>query len=331
MTKAKPIRLIRDLDAMVAADRGAVCAMGNFDGVHPGHRLVIAEAKNEADRQGVPSGVITFEPHPRQFFDPNTKPFRLTSLHAKTRLLEELGVDIVYALPFDEALASMPADGFVQEILVNKLGINGVVTGEDFRFGKRRGGDCILLQELADRLGFEAKSLMLLEGPHAASGKEAYSSTAIREALREGDIDHATTWLGRLWCADGVVVKGDQRGRTIGFPTINVPMGPYIYPAHGAYALVVEVLDGAHAGVYSSVGNLGRRPTFDKKDVLLEAHLFDFEGDLYGAHVYVYLVEFLRPEMKFDGLDALKAQIAKDSDKARAILAELGPPRLIGV
>lgn len=310
--------------------RGASMALGNFDGIHPGHVSVISRAKPNATGESVPWGVISFEPHPRQFFRPADPTFRLTSLHAKGRVLSHLGLDYLAALPFDEELSSMPAKDFAKHVLAEGLNISNVVVGADFGFGKGRDGDAESLRSFGEQFGFRVDIVPLISGPHAATGKDAFSSTAVRAALRDGDMAHASEWLGRIWSVDGQIQKGDQRGRQLGFPTINVPMGGYLHPALGGYALFVEILDGPHAGVYDAVGNVGKRPTFDKKDVLLEAHLFDFQGDLYGAHAYVYFAAFLRPEQKFDGLDGLKAQIAEDCDNARRILAGLKPARLIG-
>ena len=310
--------------------RGGSVALGNFDGIHPGHESVIKRAGNGSSSGSVPWGTISFEPHPRQFFRPGDPPFRLTSQHAKMRILDHMGLDFLAALPFDQALSSMPAEDFAKNVLSEGLGISHVVVGADFGFGKGRDGDANSLALFGQRFGFTVDIVPLISGPHASTGKDAFSSTAVRAALREGDMAHASSWLGRIWSVDGLIQKGDQRGRQLGFPTINVPMGGYLHPALGGYALFVEILDGPHAGIYDAVGNVGLRPTFDKSDVLLEAHLFDFQGDLYDAHAYVYFAEYLRPEQKFDGLDGLKAQIAEDCQNARRILAGLKPPQLIG-
>ena len=305
--------------------RGAVVAIGNFDGVHKGHQVVIGTARDLALEMGVPLAVMVFEPHPRQFFAPDAPFFRLSSFRAKVALLAGEGVEIVFALPFDANMAALTAPDFVSEVLLKGLGAVHVVVGYDFCFGKGRAGDITLLRYMGDMEGFGV-SVVSPQGDKVSDGagdgedSEAYSSTRIRDALAEGRVEDAARMLGRPWFIEGRVLDGDKRGRTIGFPTANVALDGVVTPKLGVYAVEIEIEDGDHKGTYKGVANLGKRPTFNKKDVLLEVNLFDFEGDIYGAHLRVSLVGFIRPEQKFDGLDALKAQIAADAGSARQIL-----------
>ncbi len=315
------MQVLRHTEDMVAADRGGVFALGNFDGVHLGHQQVIGRAAALASETSAPSGVLIFEPHPQQYFFPDKPFFRLTPFRAKTRLLEGLGLDVLAALPFDVKMAERTAEGFVEDILVAGLGASHIVVGYDFRFGKGRAGDGALLKKMGKELGF---GVTIVE--EVTDSGETYSSTRIRECLHDGDPTGAARLLGHWWSVETHIVKGDQRGRTIGFPTINLPLEEHVEPALGVYAVLIEIEDGPHKGIFKGVANIGRRPTFNKSDVLLEAHLFDFEGDLYGAHAAVSFVEYLRPERKFDGLDSLKAQIALDSDQAREVLKKVEEP-----
>ncbi|MDF1847727.1 MAG: bifunctional riboflavin kinase/FAD synthetase [Parvibaculaceae bacterium] len=315
------MHVIRHTIDMATAERGGAFALGNFDGVHLGHQQVIGSAFAVAAEKSVPSGVLIFEPHPQQYFFPDKPFFRLTPFRAKTRLLERLGVDVLAALPFDATMAERTAESFVRDILVDGLGASHIVVGYDFRFGKGRAGDGALLQKMGGDLGFGVTIV-----DEVTNGGETYSSTRIRERLADGDPLGAARLLGHWWSVETHIVTGDQRGRTIGFPTINLPLEEHVEPALGVYAVLIEIEDGPHKGSYKGVANIGRRPTFNKSDVLLEAHLFDFEGDLYGAHAAVSFVEYLRPERKFDGLDSLKAQIALDSEQARERLKKVDEP-----
>ncbi|MGF1455889.1 MAG: bifunctional riboflavin kinase/FAD synthetase [Alphaproteobacteria bacterium] len=318
------MEIFRSYRTLPPQAHGASVALGNFDGVHRGHRAVIAEASAMARGRGRPLGVLVFEPHPRRFFAPETPPFRLTALETKARLLSALGVDALFALTFDEAMAAMSPQDFVFDILIGGLRVSHVVAGEDFRFGRGRAGDMTMLSYMGDAEGFGVTAVAPVFPDADGNGTMAdgqISSSSIRTALREGRPQQAARLLGRPWTVEGVVAAGDQRGRTIGFPTANVPLGEMLHPALGVYAVLIEVFGGPHGGVYEGVANLGRRPTFDKTEVLLEAHVFDFAGDLYDTRISVALVDFLRPEKKFDGLEALKTQIAIDADSARAGLA----------
>lgn len=312
------MKIIRHYEQVPPGLRGAVYALGNFDGVHRGHQQVIGRAAEIARELGVPLGVLVFEPHPRQFFFPDQPFFRLTPFRAKARLLERMGVDVMAALPFDDRMSKMKAPEFVLDVLVNGFQPVHVVAGYNYRFGKARGGDAAALHYLGEMEGFGVDIV-----DEVKNGGVTFSSTRIRELLGQGDARGAAELLGHWWTVETHVQQGDQRGRTIGFPTANLPLEDHVVPALGVYAVKVEIEDGPHKGTYDGVANVGRRPTFDKQDVLLEAHIFDFAGDIYGAHAAVSLIEFIRPERKFDGLDSLKAQIATDTGKAREILAAL--------
>jgi riboflavin kinase/FMN adenylyltransferase len=297
---------------VTAPGKGGAVALGNFDGVHKGHQALLARAAEHAQALGAPLAVLTFEPHPRRFFVPDTAPFRLTMLPAKLRLLEQYGVQAVLAQHFDTAFAALSADAFVDEVLLRGLGARNVVCGYDFTFGARRGGNVEMLREMGAKKGFGVTVLdpVMREG-------EIYSSTSIREALRVGWPSEAAELLGHAWEIEGVVEEGDKRGRTIGFPTANVALGEHLRPRFGVYA-VRALIDGKWL---NGVANLGRRPTIGKLKENFEVNVFDFAGDLYGKTLRVALVDFIRPEMKFSGLDQLKAQIAADAEAARTILS----------
>jgi riboflavin kinase / FMN adenylyltransferase len=299
-----------------AALRGAVVALGNFDGFHIGHQAVVGAAARVAAQTAKPLAVLSFDPHPALFFRPDAPPFALTTQAQKLGLLERFGVDLAVVVPFTAALAGMSAEGFVEAQLAQRLGVSHVVAGYDFTYGKGRAGDGALMRSLGARLGFGVSIVSPVAG---AAGEAAASSTRVRQALQAGRPAEAAALMGRWWRIAGQVQKGDQRGRTIGFPTANVPLGDYLRPALGVYAVR---LHRPGALPLLGVANLGKRPTFDKVDELLEVHAFDFAGDLYGQDVEVELVEFLRPEQKFSGLEALKAQIGVDSAAALTALAQ---------
>src|SRR5579862_56039 len=299
------------------ADRGAVVAIGNFDGVHLGHQHVIAAAKKTAAAAAAPFAVLTFEPHPRSVFQPGAPPFRLTPFRAKSLALESLGVELLFTLHFDLDFAKRSAEEFVTEILLAGLGARAVVVGYDFVFGHGRRGTAALLQEEGHRHGFAVEVIP----PVSGSDGIVYSSTQIREHLVAGRPRNAAALLGRSWEIEGRVEMGDKLGRTIGFPTANIMLADYLRPAAGVYAVRAGIEEGQGTRWFGGAANLGWRPTVGGKDLRLETHLFDFNADLYGKHLRVALIEHLRPEQRFAGLDALKAQIAADCGRARAVLA----------
>lgn len=313
------MRLVRDINELPPECRGAVVAIGNFDGVHLGHRAVLAQAAAIAHDKGRPLGALVFEPHPREFFQPDAPRFRLTPLPEKARLLGGLGIDLLYVERFDAELAARPAQDFVTRILVKGLGVTHIVVGYDFRFGQNREGDVSFLVREGEKAGF---GVSITSAVNTSSSGEPYSSSLIREHLREGRPRRAAELLGHWWRIEGPVLSGDQRGRTIGFPTANVRLDECLEPKHGVYAVRAELLEGPGAGIYDGVANIGLRPTFDKQDVMLEVNLFGFSGDLYGRTLRVTFVEFIRAERKFDGIDSLKAQIKADSITAGELLRQ---------
>ena len=306
------MRILRDPQFTPASDRGASVAIGNFDGVHRGHQHVLDLAR----RPDAPLGVVTFEPHPREVFQPEAPAFRLMNASAKAHRLEKLGVDLLAELPFDKALSGLNAETFVRKILVDGLGIRHAVVGSDFRFGKGRGGTATLLRDLGARLGFEVTVADLL-----SKGQNPVSSTAIRQALSDGHPRLAAEMLGHWHRIEGPVLHGEKRGRDLGYPTANMDLSGLHLPKLGVYAVWVTILDGPHRGDYGGVANLGIRPMFERATPNLETFLFDFTGDLYGATLSIGLVEHLRGEAKFDSLDALIAQMDADTQAAKDALA----------
>lgn len=303
--------VIEDFSNVPEQARGGVVVIGNFDGVHKGHQALLRKAREI----GSPVGVLVFEPHPAEYFGRVEGPFRLAPLNSKVHMLGDYGIDFVYVCRFNEDVASLSAEQFIKSILADALGAAHVVVGYDFRFGKDRSGDLDTLRREGATLGFDVH---VVDAVRETNDGAVYSSSLIRSLLRDGKPEDAANLLGHPWYVEGMVIEGDQRGRTIGFPTANISMGGYLEPRLGVYTVDIEIMDGSHQGKYRGVANLGKRPTFDKKDVLLEVHLFDFEGDLYGATARVSFLHFIRPEQKFDGLEALKTQIAIDCDIARA-------------
>ena len=311
------MRIFRHFNRLPAEARGAVIAVGNFDGVHRGHQAVIGEAGRVAHTAGRPWAVMTFEPHPRNVFKPDTAPFRLTPLRVKAREIAALGVDHLVVLRFNRAFSQMPAEAFVHDVIVRGLSAHHVVCGYDFAFGHGRTGTPEFLLHMGKSEGFGFTCV-----PQLKDGEgEGFSSTRARACLVNGDPSGATHVLGRPFEIEGRVVVGDRRGRTIGFPTVNVRLGAFLRPATGVYATRIGIEEEGKTVWHDGVANLGYRPTFAGADIGLEAHIFDFSGDLYGRRVRVALVDHLRPEKKFDGLDDLKRQIAEDSQQARRILA----------
>lgn len=292
--------------------RGGVAALGNFDGFHRGHQAVVGRAIERARAIGRPAIVVTFDPHPARLFKPEQPPFVLTTLDQKLRLLAAFGVDATYVMRFDHGFAACSAEAFVTDWLAGRLGLTGVVTGHDFTFGRARSGDTATLARLGAEHGISAEAIQPI-----GAGDRIISSTRIRELLRAGDPQGAAALLTRPFTIEGRVEHGDKLGRTIGFPTANIALGDYLRPAYGVYAVRVRLDDGR---CFDGVANLGIRPMFDPPKELLEVYLFDFQGNLYNRTLAVELHHFLRPEWKLDGLEALKAQIDRDCDKARSLL-----------
>lgn len=302
---------------MPAHLRGSIMALGNFDGFHAGHQAVAGRAIERARAEGRPAIIATFDPHPMRLFRPDSPWFRLTTLDQRERLFARAGADAMLVFDFTRELAALDPQAFVR--LLAGWGVAGVVTGEDFTFGKNRAGTTETLAELGAPLGLTAQAV----APVTAANGEIISSTRIREALKAGDCATATRLLTRPFAIEGVVQHGDKLGRTIGFPTANLDLGHYLRPAYGIYA-VRGLLPGGR--VLDGAANLGIRPSFDPPRELLEPHFFDFAESLYGQRIEVQLIHYLRPEAKYDGLDPLMAAIAKDCEDARQILA--GTPHL---
>jgi riboflavin kinase/FMN adenylyltransferase len=319
------MKIFRHFDDVPLTLKGAVVAIGNFDGVHRGHRALIAEAKVQAEARKSPLAVLSFEPHPQEYFkslrgDAEGECFRLTPLRAKARLLSDLGVDALFALPFEAEMAQRTPQQFVQQVLLDALGISGVVVGRDFEFGKGRAGNLAVLSYMGEMEGF---SVTAFDTVTAAGGDEKISSTLIRKMLREARPEEAARLLGHWWAVEARVEHGDARGREMGFPTANMHLGHCLAPAFGVYAVRVNILDNDRVvSRHDGVANFGIRPMYQVNVPLMETHLLDFEGDLYGKYLSVELIRYIRPEAKFASLDALIAQIAIDAAKAREILAK---------
>lgn len=308
-----PMERLDGSSAVPEALRGGIVALGNFDGFHKGHQAVVGRAVSRARVEGRPALVATFDPHPVRFFKPDLPPFRLTTLDQRERLFGQAGADAMLVFHFGAELASVTAPDFVADYLVSRIGAAGVVTGEDFTFGKGRGGNIDVLKMLgqANRISVDAVAAVEEDG-------EAVSSSRIREALQAGDCDTAARLLTRAFAIEGVVEQGDGMGRKLGFPTANIPLANYLRPRFGVYAVRGRVAGGP---ALEGVANLGNRPMFDPPKELLEPFFFDFDGDLYGRTVEVDLLSFIRDEAMFEGLDALKTQITRDAAEARRRLA----------
>ena len=307
------MRIVRDWRGLSDADRGAAVAVGAFDGVHRGHQAVIAEARAAAQRLGAPLGVVSFDPHPRRWFQPDAAPFRLMTAEQMAEALTPLGVDILYLLPFDGEMAGMSDAAFAEQVLAQGLGVRHAAVGFDFTFGKGRSGSPEALRVYGERLGFTVSVAERIDDPDGLK----LSSSAVREALKAGDMDRAAAILGRPFAIRGEVIHGDKRGRTIGVPTANVDLDDYMRPAYGVYAIRAHLPNGR---TFDGVASLGVRPMYAVETPLLEAWLFDFDGDLYGQALDVQLIAWLRGEQTFDGLEALKAQIDRDAAAAREAL-----------
>jgi len=306
-------RLFRDVDGGALFPHGSVVCIGAFDGLHLGHRALVRHAVSRARDLALPAVALSFEPLPREFFSRDLPPPRLTLARGKYQGLRALGADSVGLLRFDAQLSAMDAEEFVRKLLIGRLGVREVWIGPDFRFGHRRGGDLPLLERMGRELGFSAGAIepVLLQG-------ERVSSTRIREALRSGDFTDASRLLGRAYSIGGRVVRGKQLGRTLGFPTANLRF-PKVPALSGIYATWVH---GVGERPHASVSSFGTRPTVDGIEPLLEAHLFDFDGDLYGRHIEVEFVAKLRDELKFPDLPSLTEQMQRDAETARRLLSE---------
>ncbi len=307
------MRIFNDWRGLPDDARGATVALGNFDGVHLGHATVLRAA--HAARPDAPLAVLTFEPHPREVFRPDDPPFRLTLSAERADALSALGCSLLFELPFNHVFSLMMAEAFVGEVLHQGLGARHLTTGVDFAFGHRRGGDAGFLAARAEALGMGVTQV-----PPLTDAGGPLSSTRIRRALQDGYPARATVELGRPWAIRSMVAHGDKRGRTIGFPTANVALGRHLEPARGVYAVTVRLADGT---MHDGVANIGRRPTVNAgPESRLEVNLFDFSGDIYETEITVALIAYIRPEVRFSGLDALKTQIAADAAEARTLLAK---------
>lgn len=293
--------------------RGGIIALGNFDGFHLGHQAVVGRAVARARAEGRPALVGTFDPHPIRHFVPDSAPFRLTTLDQRQRLFGDAGADAMVVFQFDTALAALGADAFIAQLLIDRIGIAGAVTGEDFTFGKARSGSVEMLARVGAARGFSVDTV----APVTLDGATV-SSSRIRALLKQGDPREAARLLTRPFAIAGTVQHGDKLGRTIGYPTANLDMGGYVRPAYGIYAVRGTLPDGR---VLDGAANLGIRPSFDPPKELLEPFFFDFSEDLYGQAIEVALIDYLRPEAKFDTLEALTTQMDADCDRARILLA----------
>lgn len=310
-----PFQIIRDTTPPAGIPRGAVIALGNFDGVHLGHRTVIAAAQKIAKSAGQKAFALSFEPHPRSFFNPAAAHFRLTNEQAKLRLLAGTGLDGAVVLDFNAARAATSAQDFINQELVQRLGVSGISVGDDFHFGKGRSGSPATLAEQGERLGIKVHIQS-----HVDLSGLPISSSAIRASLAEGRIRDATAMLGGPWFVSGSVIHGEKRGRDLGYPTANIQFDPHVDLRHGIYAVRVGLGGGSDPQRFGGVASYGRRPTFDNGPPLLEVFLFDFSADLYGRTLDVAFIKYLRDEQKFDSIPALIRQMDDDSLRARAVL-----------
>lgn len=319
MREAAPPGMTLLMPGMPAPEqlRGGVIAIGNFDGVHRGHQVLLAAARQAAAARDRAWGALTFEPHPRSFFRPAEPVFRLSPLPLKARLIAGLGADFLAVTAFDAALAGLSPEAFVQAELATRLGVSHVITGYDFHFGKGRKGNPETMRQLGAVHGF---TISVIDQVTDDGGIAPYASSAIRDALRHGRVRDAAHGLGRPWTVMGEVVEGDKRGRTIGFPTLNIVLEPGAEPLQGIYAVRVRRAGGS--GTWPGAGYFGKRPTFDTDRSFLEVFLLDFSGTLYGETLLVEFIELIRPDRKFDTVAGLQAQMNEDCAAARRILAD---------
>ncbi len=311
------LRLYRHHERLPESAQGAVVTIGNFDGIHRGHQTLIAKAGRLAREFEAPHGLLTFEPHPASVFKPDQPPFRLTSFRTKVQLLDSLGLDLVFPLHFTRDFAKLTAEDFARDVLAGGLKVRHVVVGSNFRFGNRALGDVELLEALGRQHGFGVTAVQLIQ----EEGTAPYSSSLVRDYLKEGNPTRAALVLGRYFEIEGRVRHGAKRGRDLGYPTANLSVGPLLRPAYGVYAVRVSFARKGQTKWLPAVANFGINPMFPLEEPHLEVHLFDFDGDLYGRHLRVALVDYLRPEETFDSLEALTAQMAEDSRRARETLA----------
>ncbi len=310
------VKTIQSYSDVKTSNQGAVIALGNFDGIHRGHQAVIDAAKDIASKTGKPLALAMFDPHPTRYFKPDLPPYLLMSRKVREEVLTEMTIDICYEIPFDDALRNMDDEEFVETVLHQGLGISHVVVGDDFGYGKKRCGNIETLQKHCGARDIGVTPIKPI-GLHKLYGK--YGSTEVRDALRNGNVFHAAHMLTRPWQVDGVVSLGAQRGRTIGFPTANVAFGDFVRPKHGVYCVELRL---ENENIWRpAVANTGTRPTVGGEEARIEAHIFDFDQDIYGQHVDVRFRSFIREEMKFESFDILKSQIEKDARGARAVFS----------
>lgn len=300
-----------------AGCKGGVVAIGNFDGVHLGHQKLIEIAQQQAEKLGKPLGVLTFEPHPRSLFQPDEPVFRLSPPTWKARLLKGLEVQYLDVVPFNRELAGLEAEEFVKQILVERLSVSHVVTGYDFHFGRGRKGSPDTMRQLGDQYGF---GVTIVDQVTDDDGVAPFSSSAVRTALRHGNVQKAANQLGHWWSILGTVVKGDQRGRTIGYPTANIKLEPGCDPHEGIYAVRVRPAEKGNTNVWNGAGYIGYRPTFETEKLFLEVFIFDFDDDIYDQELIVEFVEFIRPDKQFDGIENLLVQMENDCEQIKKLL-----------
>ena len=291
-------------------------AIGNFDGIHLGHKKVFAVTRKIAQKTDVPSTILTFEPHPRQYFSPDSPPFRLVNSETRANLIEACGFDALFEIQFDKHLSNLSSEEFITQVLFEGLKVSHIVVGEDFRYGKKRQGDTDQLVHMGSSLGFEVTVL-----PKHSNSYLTYSSSTVRTALKDGNLRIARDCLDRWHSVEGVVKKGQKNGRSIGFPTANLDFDGVVIPKFGVYAVFVDILTGKYKGNYLGASSIGTKPTFGNFNPNLETYIFDFNGDIYGEHISISLVNYLRPEIKFDSIEDLVIQMKSDCQKSREYLA----------
>ncbi len=311
------MQIFRNFSELPDNFKGSVCAIGNFDGLHKGHRFVIEAARDMSAKRNVSLGVLTFDPHPREFFRPNESSFRLTPRLVKLSILEKWGVDFVMNVAFDKKLSETDASIFIQKHLLEDLELNGVVVGHDFAFGKGREGNISMLKDISKGKGLE----LLVVNPQLSNSGSLYSSRSIRELLQSGRPEEAANILGRWWSISGKVIKGAQRGRELGYPTANIKLGDYIQPSLGIYAVWVKIE--GNESWHEGAASLGVRPTFDGGEVLLEVYLLGYNGDLYNKILDVAFIKYLRPEEKFLDVQSLKKQMDIDCKRSKELLSKI--------